>query len=374
MLNSYASLPFSCLSRRVLAGALVLAAYAPQIAEACSPPQPELYSTVPADGATYPGNAALLFSGFDLSLDGVTVTVDGQPAQFVPAEFAAGWAQIAVLVEPMPAAGQEVIVSGIFCDPEFCGPMKMTYTAAAPDLTAPAPDAEQAFFTVYNHGDFVSSGGDCQGDADLTLYMHYFQGLPVAEEASVVMRASWPGADGMGGFSDFMFATGEEASLSLPLTLFQLGGKDPVSEVCLTVSAIDTANNAAPPFQVCPACFYRKDDTEVDSSYQPEPVWSDADAVPGSKCEVAQETTGIGPTTGDTGDTGGTGGTGDATGATDPTGEPDTGNNDTTPEHDTMDRGCACASDGGSRDLGGLVLMALGLGLARRRESAAASR
>ena len=50
--------------------------------------------------------------------------------------------------------------------------------------------------------------------------------------------------------------------------------------------------NAAEPFEICPACFYRKDEGENDGGPVPEPAWTDADAVPGSACAVAVETTG----------------------------------------------------------------------------------
>ena len=158
-----------------IAGALVAAAYAPDTAAACGAPQPGLYSTVPAEGASHPANAALLFSGYELSLDGVTVTVDGAPAQLVAAPFGSSWAEVVVLVEPAPQVGQEVVVSGTICPLEFCDPLLLTYTAGEPDLTAPVPVPEAAFFAVYDHADFMSSGGDCESDTDLTLYVHVTQ-------------------------------------------------------------------------------------------------------------------------------------------------------------------------------------------------------
>src|SRR5690606_38857881 len=117
-----------------------------------------------------------------------------------------------------------------------------------------------------------------------------------------------------------------------------LGGADPAVDGCLEVRAIDTANNAAPMFELCPACFFRQDDVPVaPGGFPPEPVWTDDDAVPGSACATAA------PTTGDD----------------DPTGAPD---NDTgsdtsadtgtdtegsaTGGQDGPDKGCACRSSG----------------------------
>lgn len=360
--KSSSPLPSSCLSRPVLggllAGAFALAAFAPRAADACGVPAPALESIVPVEGATYPGNAALLFSGFDITLDAVTVTVDGQAAQFKEAPFAAGWANIAVLVEPAPQAGQEVIVSGSFCDPEFCDPVMLTYTAGAPDLTAPVPDTDASYFAVYDHGDFESGGGDCQSSADLTVYVHVTKDEPEPGEALDVVRASWDGDGGSGGFGGFRFALGGETLVSLPIETLALGGKDPVSEVCMTIAALDTAGNAAAPFQVCPACYHRKDDGAIEDPSVPEPAWSDADAVPGSACASAEASTGdSGPEP-----------TGGATGESQSTGAGDTSDQD-----DGAEKGCACNTDGGAWDLGALVVMALGLGLGRRRRSSIAS-
>ena len=338
----------------LIAGALVATAYMPDTAAACGAPQPALNATVPAEGATHPANAALLFSGYDLSLDQVMVTVDGAPAQLVAAPFGSSWANFVMLVEPAPQVGQQVVVSGTICPPEFCDPLLLTYTAGEPDLTAPVPVPEAAFFAVYDHADFMTSGGDCESDTDLTLYVHVLQDAAAPGAAPGVVSASWSGGGGGGGFGDFVFASGTTASLSVPLTVAQLGGKDPVSEVCVTVTARDLAGNEATPFEVCPACFFREDDTPINSSFVPEPLWTEADAVPGSACAGADPTTG--PSTGDEP------GTGDepSTGEVQSTGE-------TSEQDDGEGKGCACATDAGARDLGALVIMGVGLGLGRRR-------
>ena len=43
---------------------------------------------------------------------------------------------------------------------------------------------------------------------------------------------------------------------------------------------------------------------------------------------------------------------------------------ETSEQDDGEDKGCACATDAGSRDLGALVIMALGLGLAGQGRAA----
>ena len=58
-------------------------------ADACSPPLPGVTGSIPKDGETYPANAAIYFQGYNIGLGSVTVTVDGQPASFTPAQDAA---------------------------------------------------------------------------------------------------------------------------------------------------------------------------------------------------------------------------------------------------------------------------------------------
>jgi len=379
-LNTLVLLASSHLSHRargaLLAAACAAVAYAPRVADACGAPEPGLSTTTPADGATYPANAALLFWGYDISLDAVTVTVDGQPAKLVPAGFASGFATIAALVEPAPLEGQTVVVAGSFCEPGFCDQMQeLTYTAGPPDLEAPEPVAAASFFAIYDHADFQSSGGDCLSDSQLTVYVHVMQDTPGPGAAPGGVRASWDGGGGPGGFGGFRITSGGMSRLAIPIVEAQLGGKDPRSEVCVTVAAIDAAGNAAEPFTLCPACFYRADDGENDGGIVPEPLWTEADAVPGSACAGAEETTGgasdsgpdptDGPGSASASDSSGEAPT---TGGPQTTGEPQTdGASDTSDQDDGGDKGCACDGAGGGRDLGALVVVALGLGLGRRR-------
>src|SRR5687767_8031944 len=78
--------------------------------EACSPPAPGLYGTIPATGETYPGNAAIFFMGYQVTFDGVTATIDGMPASLVPAPAidALGLTDRVALLSPAPAPGQKV--------------------------------------------------------------------------------------------------------------------------------------------------------------------------------------------------------------------------------------------------------------------------
>ena len=86
--------------------------------QACSPPQPGFAASVPADGTSYPANGYLLFEGYGINLDAVTVTVDGSPATLVQPADSDPLARLATLVarvEPEPMPGQLVEIGGSFC-------------------------------------------------------------------------------------------------------------------------------------------------------------------------------------------------------------------------------------------------------------------
>jgi MYXO-CTERM domain-containing protein len=343
-------------------------------------------STLPADGATYPANAALLIDGFDLSidaLDAIKVTVDGVAAKLVPADLGPNFATIAAMIEPQPAPGAAVVVSGNFCLDAGCDDTKLSFTAGAPDLTAPEPKPAAAFFGLYDHGDFMSSGGDCQSDSDMTFYLHVEQVVPADGEAPQRISAQYL-PDGQGGFSDSVRTSDESARVIMSVVASQLAGADPIADVCFTVRHVDAAGNAAEPYEVCGACFQRKDEVVPPLSSPEEPAWSDVDAVPGSACAPVEGTTGdttdatTDATTGDTtgATTGGTtseptpGDTGpEPTGTGEPqtTGEPETTGPDTGGDQEDDGKGCACDSDGGGS--GPAALAALALLAARRRRA-----
>ncbi|MDC0720379.1 MYXO-CTERM sorting domain-containing protein [Nannocystis bainbridge] len=340
-----------------LIGACALSGLVARPAEACGPPPPGLESSLPVDGTTHPGNAALLFNGYYIKLDDVTVTVDGEPATLVPADFGVSLAAASAFVEPAPTEGQVVVVSGTFCDPGECEPTTITYTASADDVGAPAPIVDASFFAVYDHRDFVSSGGDCQSDTDLTFYFHLGQTDPAPGDPTFFTIAWDPDGEGPLGVRRTVRADGDALVARVGLHETQLGSWDP-QKLCFEVSAIDAAGNAAEPFELCSACYARTDDIAHEIDSPAEPDWTEADAVPGSACaSEVQPTTGeetdTGPTTGDT--------SGDATG--DATG--DTSSDSDSAGGDDDGKGCACSSDGGDpSDAARFLLFVLGLGLA----------
>ncbi len=138
-------------SSRVLALAFASAILAaPKHTLACSPPFPDLGSTLPAQGETYPSNAAIIFNGFFISFDNITATIDGAPATLVPADdgFSAGYPGIAMRLDPAPVEGQIVAIEGSYCN--GCPSTLLEYTVGAADT--PPPEAPQRLqYDVHDH-------------------------------------------------------------------------------------------------------------------------------------------------------------------------------------------------------------------------------
>ncbi|WAS99183.1 MYXO-CTERM sorting domain-containing protein [Nannocystis punicea] len=364
----------------VLAGTCALVLSLPRLADACGATPSELRETVPADGDTYPANAALMFWGDGLSVDKVTVTIDGEPAALVPAPLVEGLGALAVKVEPEPLPGQVVVVAGEFCDENDNCPASITFTAGEPDVTVPAPVVEASFFAVFEHAPLILPGG-CDGgfQVDQTIYVHLEQPAPTAGEAASFFEVTWDPGEEFEPSALRRTARALEPTTILPIALpaDRFGGADVSTDVCFEVVARDAAGNASAPFELCPPCFMRADAAPLPDSSEapPEPLWTEADAVPGSACAPATETTGE-DTAGESGEeptSGGESESGEApTSGT--TAEPDseTGAQEETSDsatagEDAPDKGCACNSDG-EGGLGSLLLLALGLvGVRRRR-------
>ena len=359
-----------------------LLAALPHRADACGASLPGLVATDPAAGATYPANAALRFDGFDLSLTGVTATIDGEPATLVPAEPSGAPGLFATL-EPQPQPGQTVTIAGAFCEFEECEAEEFSFTAGPPDLDAPV--AKDVFFTAFDHGGFVSSGADCMGDADLALYLHADLSPQADGQAPVRYRVTFDpdaGAPEPPGFvRNGLFDVAGPSARSTSLTADKLGAVA-AADVCLLVEFIDFAGNAGEPIEVCKPCFLRVSDELPETDTPEEPTWSDADIVPGSACAGPDETgTGTDSDTDDTGAATDSSATGEATdssatGEQPTTGEPTTTGEppatggestagETANEQPDGDKGCGCRGDGGAG--GSLALLAGLLALVRRR-------
>lgn len=158
-----------------LPAALAVALLSPR-SQACSPPQPMLEGTVPTSGGTHPANAPVLLRGYNLQLDALEATIDGQPAtakKVLTVAGALGYDQQTVAFEPAPKAGQQVTLKGKVCEsfgPEDKCTLDLAFTASAEDLTAPPP-IDTVEFDVHDHPDMKPLGGACTAPTDLAYFV-----------------------------------------------------------------------------------------------------------------------------------------------------------------------------------------------------------
>jgi len=259
-------------------------------ADACGASPSGLTESFPKDGEIYPVNAPLLFSGYDISLDGVTVTVDGQAATLKDTTTGplATVANIAATIEPQPTPGQTVVISGNFCPNFGCMPTSIQFTAGAED-NDPPPVTEVSVFNIHDYPDYKSGGGDCTGSSDLAWYFLLETSAPAPGESPRIYTLERS--------PDPSFATSEAISIGFARTdsfevthrdfAANLGGKSAPEAFCFRVSTTDVVGNMAAVSQVaCKPCLYRVE-TGPTPVFQPsQPAWSSADTYPGGTCDM----------------------------------------------------------------------------------------
>lgn len=327
------------------ASTVAVVLFASSDARPCSPPLPGLTGSIPADGESYPANAALTFQGFGLALDDVEVTIDGTPAGLVPASSLAelgggllAWPN-AALVDPAPAAGQTVVLRGTFCDAGSasggCTEKTISYTATAPDAAPPAKP-EGVSYDVHDYVDFKSSGGDCQSDSDVAYWLH----LPGVARTPDVARVAYrvdvfrDAALTQAALSDTFYANDGSSDVGLRALASALAGTA-LADACVRVQAFDLSGNvAAEATVVCDPCHVRADPAgEAPDSSPSQPAWGTADLWPGGVCASTGGTGGAGGSSGaggagGTGGTAGVGGTAGAAGSAGGTAGTNPGNDD----------------------------------------------
>jgi MYXO-CTERM domain-containing protein len=284
-----------CLS--LAAAALTLSAAAAS-ANACEPPQPGVFSTIPADGEKYPADAAVILRGQGLSLTDASVTVDGQAAALNDmSTWFEGIDLFAVKVEPTPAAGQNVVITGTFCDPgSGCKPITLHYEATA-TIKAIPPPIEVVEYNIHDYPDFVPGSGDCQSNSGFTAWMKLKTTIPdQAKDGAWMYKITahatqqWEGPKHtFWGFVDASW--NPEVELRMWSDLATNGALP--EGVVFDIQIYDSAgNNSSTPGVINKPCHYRADSVSSDSSPPPEPVWTEADIYPGGTCESM--TTGTG--------------------------------------------------------------------------------
>ncbi|WP_437730224.1 hypothetical protein [Sorangium sp. So ce1335] len=336
------------------------------IADACSPPLPGLTGTLPESGGALPGNAAIFFDGFSISLDAVSVTVDGEPASLVAVKDLPplGYSLVA-RIEPPPGEGQAIVIEGDFCGAqEPCGQSRIELTAGAADTEAPAGPSGLSF-DLHDHADFTSSGGDCQVDSDLTWWVTVEAETAGSGEAPVITTVEAFRDDTFTDpvFSQSRFMNATPVTVALSRTVDVLGGAAAPEAFCFRATVTDTAGNAAgAPVHACKPCYHRKDPDTAQPGLggPPEPAWTEEDVYPGGTCD-----SGMGPGSGGTGGSGpGSGGSGPGSGGSGPgTGAggsgPGAGGSDGGGE--TEESGCSFRAAGASGGAGRAGIAALAL-------------
>lgn len=337
-------------------------------AHACTPLPPGVFATIPAEGQKYPANAAIIVQGQGISLTDAAVTVDGAPATLkdVSTTFFAGLGIFAVTVEPPPAAGQAVAVTGTFCMAgSGCPPVALHYVATAADTVAPKP-IDLVGFNVHDYTDFKSGGGDCQSDSDFAWWIELKSQVPdLATDGAVMYRIE--------GYADATLAGGvvveafgyvdNTGQVVLPIrrTVNVLAGKSLPEAMCFRVKSYDSAGNTpsiSPELQ-CKPCYYRAEGIPGNGFPPAQPMWTPADIYLGGPCDSTM--------TGSGGNYPDAGLPHDTTSSTSGAGGSGGGANG-----DQVVEGCGCRVAGESESASGLIgtlVLAMGasLRLTRRR-------
>ncbi|WP_437643788.1 hypothetical protein [Sorangium sp. So ce362] len=264
-------------------------------ADACGMPYPGLTGVFPESGGSYPGNAALFFAGDAMSLDAVSVTVDGEPASLVAApEVPAAGYNLVARIEPPPSEGQAIVIEGDFCQPlATCEAVRIELTAGAADTEAP-PRPSGLSFDVHDYAALGLSGGDCRSPSDVAWWITAEGEAAGTGEAPVIYTVE--------AFRDVTFAdpvfsaSGLVSAASVTMAIRQSVGVldrvDAPRALCFRVTAMDAAGNAAgDTVHACKPCFYRKDPAPAQPSFSPppEPAWTEEDVYPGGTCDSGME-------------------------------------------------------------------------------------
>jgi MYXO-CTERM domain-containing protein len=309
----------SFLRSPVLLAASLLCLARPAVA--CPAAPPGLGQTVPASGGQLPANSAILFGGSSLSFDKLQVTISGMPDLAIvlrsghdkyPALFpdnAAGFmAPSYYFLDPAPPAGQMVTIAGNFCQgspaTDACQ-TPVSFTTTAPDTTA--PEAATVFFDrqLYTKVD----GSTCSVASDRTSWLHLRSAPATAGESTVFYLIEEFSDSQLSHliYSGLTIPQSEEITLLFPLLTSALSV--PTADPCFRITTFDAAGNKAPGITVtCTPCHARTEPPPpagTNPTFPAEPVWTDAEIIPGGACDPSQ----VG-----TGGTGGTGGAGGAVG------------------------------------------------------------
>jgi hypothetical protein len=143
---------------------------------------------------------------------------------------------------------------------------------------------------VHDYADFKSSGGDCQSDSDLGLWVHA-QTIPANEEEAPTILQIEAFADSalskpIGSRSSLI--TTNESVWGYRVTTATLQGASPTG-VCFRLSTKDLSGNDGPdPTILCKACYTRTDAQAGMTGLPPdEPMWGEGDVIKDGPCDFS---------------------------------------------------------------------------------------
>jgi hypothetical protein len=273
--------------RRLIAPLLVLiGVLAPRVGHACAATEPGIPVPTPVDGGQLPANAAIRFDG-PASFAEVTVTVDGAPATLERADFPYSFGVAYFRVTPTPSPGQTIVVGGNFCyEPDTCE-ATWTFTAAAPDTTAPAA-ATGLEFDLQRFPE-QGGGGSCMVLQDHAWFARWNSAAEADTSGAVhVLELAADESFGEVLASEVVPAGDGTVGTRLPLSTAEVPGAVPES-FCLRVRTLDLAGNEGTVSEsVCTPqhCRVEPDDFLEDPKADgtAEPAWTDDDVYAGGPC------------------------------------------------------------------------------------------
>jgi hypothetical protein len=239
-------------------------------------------SVVPSS-TTHPANAAILIEGQTLDGYALVATIDDEPAilrrderlsRYSPADDA--YYVIALRLEPVPAPGQIVTVSGNACiydADESCEQFSLVYTATEPDDVPPPPPEAwwwDGYVDVFafegNVDDYVAAS--CSGlpqRGSINVSANLGASAKAAKTEALFLHASARRRSGAKDeFQDFVQIAEPTEHVHFELDANQVGENSTTIEYCVQVELLDLAGNSSGLEEMCAPCsITRTTDSET---------------------------------------------------------------------------------------------------------------
>ena len=283
-----------------LIAGLSIGLFAPK-AEACSPPPPGVYGSVPETGSQLPSNAAIVFTGQAMMLEDFSVTVDGIFADLIPiaelsVHFYAGFSErLALKVEPEPLVGQQVTILGCVGSmwnsvEENTNCTQFNFVAAPSDQTPPSAPYSAAY-DIYDHAPYQPGCCFCQTNSDVAYHLD-FAGLEQntsTQAANFVSVQAYLASDSTESvlFESLIHVNAYEGDFTFRVVEQTLQGQSAENALCFRLTSFDAAMNpAAEVITLCDPCHLKTSTDPIGEYEMPpaEPSWTTSDLVDNGSC------------------------------------------------------------------------------------------